>query len=455
MIVIGGGPGGYVAAVRSGQLGMKTALVEKEALGGTCLNWGCVPTKSLLRNAEVVHLLGQGRKFGFAFDNLSVEYAAAHKRSRSVVMRQTRRVAALMKNNGITVYQGAARFTGADAIVVEPDGIKLQARHIIIATGARNRSLPGVDYDGEKIISFRKALELTEVPQSALIVGAGPIGMEFATVWNRYGTKVTVLEMMPHALPLEDEEISIEAQKQFKKEGITVLTDTLVDNVQATGTGVEVTVRTGDSSETFTVDTVLVSIGFIPNIDALDLGRAGVATARGAVEVDDAMLTSIPHIYAIGDVTAKMGLAHVASAQGMIAVEAIAGKKTTPLSYTNIPRCTYTHPEVASVGLTEQQARGQGLEVVSAACPFIANGKAMAMDDNSGLVKIVAEARNKTILGVHLVGGHVTELVAGATGMISLAANAFQVGAAVHPHPTMSEAIMEAAHKLCGHAIHI
>ncbi len=455
VIVIGGGPGGYVAAVRASQLGMKTAVVEKEALGGTCLNWGCVPTKALLRNAEVIHLLGKGRAFGFSFDNLEVDYAAAHKRSRSVVKRQTRRVGALMKNNGITVHQGAARFTGADTLVVEPDGIQLQAKHIIIATGAKSRSLPGAAYDGDNIISFRRALELTEVPSSAVIVGAGPIGMEFATVWNRYGTKVTVVEMMAHALPLEDEEISVEAEKQFKKAGITLKTGALVETVTKVADGVEVAVKTGDHRETLTVDTVLVAIGFAANTEGLELDKAGVATDHGAIAVDETMRTSTGHIYAIGDVNAKMGLAHVASAQGVIAAEAISGKPTVPMRYADVPRCTYAHPEVASVGLTEQQAKAQGLEVITAHSPFLANGKAMAMDDNSGFAKVVAEAKSKKILGVHLVGGHVTELVAGPTGMLELGADAKQFGATVHPHPTLSEALMEAAHALCGHAIHI
>ena len=455
VVVIGGGPGGYVAAVRASQLGMKTALVEKEALGGTCLNWGCVPTKSLLRNAEVIHLLSKGRAFGFTFDHLTVDYAAAHKRSRSVVMRQTRRVEALMKKHGITVYRGAARFADAHRLVVEPDGTRLRAGHIIIATGAKSRPLPGAAYDGEKIISFRRALELTQVPPSALIVGAGPIGMEFATVWNRYGANVTVVEMVDRALPLEDEEISIEAEKQFKKEGITIKTGALVDAVMPAAKGVEVIVNTGDGRETLTVDTVLVAIGFEANTEALELDRAGVTTERGVIVADETMRTSAGHIYAIGDVNGKMGLAHVASAQGMIAAESIAGKPVAAIRYTDIPRCTYAYPEVASVGLTEQRAKEQGHDVIVARSPFLANGKALAMDDNSGFAKVVAEAQSKKILGVHLVGGHVTELVAGATGMIESGADADRLGATVHPHPTLSEALMEAAHALCGHAIHI
>lgn len=455
LIVIGGGPGGYVAAVRASQLGLKTALVEKEALGGTCLNWGCIPTKSLLRNAEVIHLLGRGRAFGFSFDNLVVDYAAAHKRSRQVVMRQNRRVALLMKNASVTVYEGMARFTGPDTLMVSPSGTSLKAGHIIIATGAASRELPGCPCDGEKIINYRHALELTEAPESALIVGAGPIGMEFATLWNRYGCRVTVVEAMGNALPFEDREISTEAEKQFKRNGIIIKTETLVEGVASAEDGVAVTLKSEDNTESITVDMVLVAIGFTPNCASLDLDKAGVMVSRGAIDVDEKMRTNTPHIYAIGDVNGKMGLAHVASAQGIIAAETMAGNTTAPLNYNDIPRCTYAHPEVASVGLTEARAREQGHDVITARCPFAANGKAVAMDDNSGFVKIVAERENKKILGVHLVGGHVTELVAGATGMIALGATAEQLGNTVHPHPTLSESLMEAAQALCGHAIHI
>jgi dihydrolipoamide dehydrogenase len=455
VIIIGGGPGGYVAAARAAQLGMKTALVEKEALGGTCLNWGCIPTKSLLKNAEVIHLLSRGRAFGFSFDNLVVDYALAHKRSRQVVMRQNRRIQALMKNTGITVYEGTACFTHPDTVMVAPSGTRLQATHIIIATGSESRELPGFACDGERIINFRNALQLTAVPESALIVGAGPIGMEFATLWNRYGCRVTVAELMPHALPFEDEEISVEAEKQFKRNGINLKTETLVEAILLDDQGVLVTVKTGDKKETLVVEKVLVAIGFAPNCEGLDLENAGVTLSKGAIDVDETMRTNVPHIYAIGDVNGKMGLAHVASAQGMIAADAIAGRPTAPLDYINIPRCTYANPEVASVGLTESRAREQGYEIITALSPFAGNGKAVAMDDNTGFAKVVAEAHTKKILGVHLVGGHVTELVAGATGMISLGATAEQLADTVHPHPTLSEALMEAAHALCGQAIHV
>jgi dihydrolipoamide dehydrogenase len=455
LIVIGGGPGGYVAAVRASQLGIKTALVEKESLGGTCLNWGCIPTKALLRNAEVIHLLSKGRSFGFSCDNLTVDYAAAYKRSRSVVSRQTRRVASLMKNHAITVFDGRASLVSPNEVAIEPSGQTITAEHIIIATGSTSRELPGTLLDCQRIINFRQALDFTSLPDSAVIVGAGPIGMEFATLWNRYGTKVTVVELLPRVLPLEDDAISAEAHKQFTRNGIAIRTGTKVQGISATADGVQVSVSDGETEETISARTVLVAIGFAPDITTLGLEAAGVAVLRGAIEVDEKMRTNVPTIFAIGDVTAKMGLAHVASAQGMIAAEAIAGRPTRPLVYADIPRCTYAHPEVASVGLTERQAREQGFDVRTAQCPFVANGKAMAMEDNSGFVKIVSDAGSKKILGVHLIGGHVTELVAGATGMLSLYATVEDLARTVHPHPTLSEAIMEAAHALCGHAIHI
>lgn len=456
LVVIGGGPGGYAAAVRGTQLGMSTALIEREALGGTCLNWGCVPTKSLLRNSEVIHLLSKGRTFGFSFDKLEINYGAAHKRSRSVVKRQTKRIAALMKNSGVDVYEGSASFTGPNSIEVSESGEMIEAKNFVIATGTKSRALPGAPYDNENIISFRQALSMTEVPKSAIIIGAGPIGMEFATVWNSYGTQVTVVEAMPNILPFEDADVCAEAEKQFKKNGITVKTGAFVDGVETTDDGVAVTLKNDGELETVTAEKVLVSIGFIPNTKNLGLEKAGVATTdRDAIEVDETMRTSADHIYAIGDVNGKMGLAHVASAQAMIAVEAIAGKDTQKIEYQNVPRCIYSRPEVASVGLTEKQAQDKGYDVSATQCPFIANGKAMGMDDNSGFVKIVSDANTGKILGVHMVGGHVTEMISGPTGMIFLDGSVEDLGNTIHPHPTLSEAIMEAAHKLSGHAIHI
>ncbi len=455
VVVIGGGPGGYVAAVRARQLGFKTALIEKEHMGGTCLNWGCIPTKSLLRNAEIIHLLSKGRAYGFTFDNLEIDYSAAHKRSRSVVSRQTKRVEFLMKNSGVAVYSGTGSFVNVDQVKIEPSGQILQGTNIILATGSSPRPLPGVSCDGEKIITYKEALNLTRVPESAVIVGAGPIGMEFATIWNRYGSKVTVVEMLPHVLPFEDEDISLEAAKQFKRNRIQLLCETAVESISVTADSVDTTIENINGTKVLNAEVVMLSIGVTANSEGLGLDQVGVETANGNVIVDKQMRTSQPNIFAIGDLTGKMPLAHVASAQGIIAIETIAGKPARELHYPDIPRCTYAQPEVASVGLTEKQAREKGYKVVTSQCPFVANGKALAVDDNSGFVKIVANEEDKKILGVHLIGGHVTELVAGPAGMISLDSKVEDLGNSVHPHPTLSETLMEAAHALCGHAIHI
>ncbi len=456
VVVIGGGPGGYVAAIRASQLGLKTALVEKENLGGVCLNWGCIPTKSLLRNAEVIHTLSEGKTFGFSFENLKVDYGAAHKRSRQVAARQSKGVTFLMRKNKITVVNGTAKLTGATTIEVQPSGETLTAKHIILATGAKPRLIPGVAADGEKIITYRHALDLTDAPKSAVIVGAGPIGVEFATLWKRYGATVTVVEMLPRVLPLEDEDISKEAARQFKRAGLKIKTGARVDAITPTETGVEVTVSAGDAQETIAAEKVLVAIGFVPNTENLGLDAAGVKlTERGHIAVDDQMRTNVANIFAIGDVNGKMGLAHVASAQGIIAAEAIAGKETHALKYTDIPRCTYAYPEVASVGLTEAQAREQGFDVETAQFPFLPNGKALAMGENVGFVKIVANKKYKEILGVHLIGAHVTEMIAGPAGMLTVEATAEDISQTVHPHPTMSEVIMEAAHVLTGMPIHL
>jgi dihydrolipoamide dehydrogenase len=456
VVVIGGGPGGYVAAVRSAQLGFKTAVVEKEAVGGVCVNWGCIPTKALLRNAEVIHTLGQGKAFGFSAGDVNVDYEAAYKRSRQVAKRQGRRVESLLKNHQVDVIGGTARFEDADTVSVEPDGGRISARYFIIATGAKSRRVPGVDFDGRRVITYRRALEMTQAPESVVVIGAGPIGMEFATIWNRYGARVTVVEMMPRALPLEDDEIGPEVERQFKRAKIPVKTGAKVSGVDVGDDGVRVTVSQERGDEEIEAQVVLAAIGFVPNSDDLGLDRAGVAVdERGAITIDDAMRTSAENIFAIGDVTAKLGLAHTASAQGVVAAEAMAGRSTLPLSYHNIPRCTYSWPETASVGLTEAQAKEAGYDVRAVVSPFAPNGKAVAMNENVGFVKLVAESKDDRVLGVHMVGPHVTELIAGPTGLIALGATVDQMAAAVYPHPTLSEAVMEGAHALAGHAIHI
>jgi dihydrolipoamide dehydrogenase len=452
-IVIGSGPGGYVAAIRASQLGQKTAVVEKEHVGGICLNWGCIPTKALLRNAEVINLLQQGKTFGFKFENLSVDYSVAQKRSRQVSNRLVKGVGFLMKKNNIEVIEGFAKLKSKSEI--EVDGATHTAKNIILATGARPRSIPGVDLDGDKLLNYHHALEITTVPASLIVVGAGAIGMEFAHVFHSYGAEVTVVEMLPHVLPLEDVEVSQEVEKQFKRAGVKVKTNTKVEKVETGAEGVTITVSQDGKQETLQAEKALIAIGVAPNSENMGLAEVGVKLERGYIQVDERMATSVPGIYAIGDVTGKLALAHVASAQGLIAAEAAAGREIHPLKYHNMPRCTYTHPEVASVGLTEQQARDQGYEVKTGQFPFQPNGKALGIADNIGFVKIVAEAKYNEVLGIHMVGPHVTELLAGPTGMINLETTVEELARTVHPHPTLSEVVMEAAHVTLGEAIHI
>jgi dihydrolipoamide dehydrogenase len=455
VVVIGGGPGGYVAAIRARQLGLKTALVEKEALGGVCLNWGCIPTKALLRNAEVIRTLGEGKAFGFSFDTstLKVDYAVAQQRSRQVSGRLVKGVTFLMKKNEVDVVEGTAVIKSPTQVVVGDQ--ELTTKNIIVATGARPRSVPGVTIDGQLVISSREALELTQLPASVVVIGAGAIGVEFASVWNSYGVSVTVVEMLPAVLPLEDADISTELEKLLKKQKINVRTGTRVEKVDTAGGKVTLTVSKDGATETLTADKVLMAIGVTPNSERIGLEAAGVQTERGFIKIDDHMRTNVTGIYAIGDVTGKLALAHVASAQGIVAAETIAGHQTEPLSYTKMPRCVYCHPEVASVGLSEAQAREQGHTVKIGQFPFRANGKALGLDDYEGFVKVVADEEYNELLGVHIIGPHVTELIAGPTGMLRLEATLEELARTVHPHPTLSEAIMEAAHAALGEAIHI
>ncbi|MDM8521554.1 dihydrolipoyl dehydrogenase [Anaerolineales bacterium HSG6] len=452
-IVIGGGPGGYVSAIKASQLGQKTALIEAKHLGGICLNWGCIPTKSLLRNAEVINLLREGKKYGFSLENLTVDYSIAHKRSRKVSGRLTKGIAFLMKKNKIDVYEGYGTLTSSTQ--VEVNGETHTAKNIIIATGSRARTIPGVEVNGKTVLTYHETLQLTEAPKSMVVIGAGAIGMEFSYVFNSYGTDVTVVEMLPNVLPLEDIEVSKEIGKQFKRHKINVHADTRVEKIDDHGDSVTITISKGDKTETIQAEKVLVSIGVVPNSENLGLEAAGVATTeQGHIAVDDQMRTNVSNIYAVGDVTGKLALAHVGSAQGIIAAEAIAGRETSVLKYENMPRCTYTHPEVASVGLTETQAKEQGYEVKVGKYSFQANGKALGMGENAGFVKIVAEAKYNEILGMHMVGPHVTEMLAGPTGMINLESTLEELAHTVHPHPTLSEVIMEATHAALGEPIH-
>ena len=459
LIVIGAGPGGYVAAIRASQLGLRTAIVEREHVGGICLNWGCIPTKALLRNAEVLSLLRRGREFGFTFDNLQVDFAAAIRRSRQVSQRLVKGVNFLLRKNQIDLVEGKGRLLAQGRVVVEPDGRVLEARHIILATGARSRSLPGLVIDGERIITSRHALAREECPDSIIVVGAGAIGVEFAHIYQTYGARVTLVEMLPRVLPLEDEEISDTLAKTLRKQKIAVRTSTRTEGATFTDDGVAVRVKNVDSGEeeTLSAEVVLVAIGVRPNSEDLGLETVGVEVGRrGFVPVDGFMRTNVPGIYGIGDLTGKLLLAHVASAQGLVAAEHIAGHKTQPLEdYGFMPRCTYSHPQVASLGLTEAQAREQGHEIRVGKFPFQAIGKALALAEREGFVKIIADAVSGEILGAHMIGPEVTELLPELALARTLEATPEEIARTVHAHPTLSEAIMEAAHGVEGQAIHL
>ncbi len=460
VIVIGAGPGGYVAAIRASQLGLKTAIVEKEWLGGVCLNIGCIPSKSLLKNAEVAHLLRTGsRTFGFSFDNLKLDFSKAVKRSRQVSGRLTKGVGFLMKKNNIDVHMGTAKLTTKDTVAVTDEEGKVQelkAKNIIIATGASPFIIPGVEIDGEKVVTYREAILQDKLPESVIIVGSGAIGVEFATVWNSYGVDVTIVEMLPRLVPLEDEEVSAELGKAFKKSKINALTGHKVESIETTKKGVKVVVSNEDGEQTLEAEQALMAIGFRPNVSGIGLEEVGVKlTDGGAIEIDERMATNIPGIWAIGDVTAKLMLAHVGSAQGMICAENIAGVETNTLDYEMMPRATYCHPQVASFGITEEQAVERGYEVNVGRFPFQANGKALGLGESAGWVKIVSDAKYGEILGAHMIGPEVTELLPELTIAQMMELTAAEIARNVHAHPTLSEVLMEAAHSVEGHAIHI
>lgn len=462
VIVIGGGPGGYVAAIRAAQLGQKVACVEQEALGGICLNWGCIPTKSLLRNAEIANILtGESKEFGFSFDNLKLDYAVAHKRSRQVSERLVKGIGFLFKKNGVTHVQGAAHLLGPQQVRVEPSGQVLEAKRIIIATGARARSLPGMAVDGKTIITYRQALDLTAAPKRLIVVGAGAIGMEFAYVFRAYGAEVTVIEMLPHVLPLEDDDTAAEVAKAFKKAGIKTLVNTRTEGVETSDAGVKVRVKdqASGAEQTLEADMVLVAVGVAPNTQGIGLEAAGVQTdKRGFIPVDEYMRTNVPGVYAIGDVTGKLMLAHVASAMGIVAAEHAAGHEARPIKdadYAFMPRCTYCKPQVASLGYTEAQAKEKGYEIKVGKFPFVASGKALGLNEKDGFVKIIADAKYGEILGAHMVGPEVTELLPELALARTWELTAEEIAHTVHAHPTLSEALMEAAHAIAGQAIHM
>lgn len=468
VVVVGSGPGGYVAAIRAAQLGLKTAIVERESLGGVCLNWGCIPTKALIHNAEVLEELHNAADFGFSFENLHVDFGKAVKRSRDIVARQTRGVAFLMKKNKIDVIEGHGVFTDDHTVKVTPTEFMPEAKeqsitaaHFVVATGARARSLPGTEIDGKQVIQYRDALVLDEVPKKLIVVGSGAIGMEFSYVYSTYGAEVTVVEMLDQLLPLEDAEVAAEIQKVFNKKGIKTLISTRTEKVEVAKKGVTVTVKNlkTEETETLTADKVLMAIGVQPNTENVGLDAAGVKLdKRGFIEIDEVMRTSVPHIYAIGDCTGKLALAHVASAMGLVAAETIAGAATMPIPadrYIFMPRCTYCEPQVASLGYTEAQAKEKGFDVRVGKFPFMPNGKAQALGAKVGFVKIIADAKYGEILGAHLVGTGVTELLPELSLAQMMEITPAEIARNVHAHPTLSEVIMEAAHAVEGHPIHM
>jgi dihydrolipoamide dehydrogenase len=459
VVVIGAGPGGYVSAIRASQLGLKTAIVDKQWLGGVCLNVGCIPSKALLKNAEVAHLLRErGKEFGFSFENLQLDYGVAVKRSRQVSDRLTKGVGFLMKKNNVDVHMGAGYLSDRDTVrVTDKDGqvTELKAKNIILATGASAASIPGVEIDGQKVVTYWEAILQSHLPKSVVIIGGGAIGVEFATVWNAYGTQVTIVEMLPRIIPLEDEEVSAELGKSFQKQGIKVLAGHKVLSVEKTEVGVTVKVSGADGEKILEADQALMSIGFKPNSKGLGLEELGVTIGpRGFVEVDERMATNVPGIWAIGDVTGKFLLAHVASAMGVIAAENIAEVETVTIDYRMVPRATYCHPQVASFGLTEVQAKEAGYEVKIGRFNFQPNGKALGLGDYAGFVKLVTDAKYGEILGAHMIGPEVTELLPELTLAQRMELTPAEIARNIHAHPTLSEVIMEAAEAAEGHSVH-
>jgi len=459
VIVVGAGPGGYVCAIRAAQLGKKTAIIDKEWLGGVCLNIGCVPSKSLLRNAEVAHTLQErGKEFGFKIEGLTLDYAAAVKRSRQVSNRLTKGVGFLMKKNKIDVHMGEARFTGANGLeVTAEDGTtqQLQAKDIVLATGAHPMMIPGIEPDGTRVLTYREAILQEDLPKSVVIIGAGAIGLEFATIWNAYGVDVTLVEMLPRIAPLEDEDVSKELTKAYNKRGIKTLVGTRVESVEVLKTKVKVKVTGEGGEETLDADQALLATGFRPNTDGIGLDSAGVTLDdHGFPVIDDRMGTNVPGIWAIGDVTGKLMLAHVASAMGLVCAENIAGVETVVLDYEMMPRATYCQPQTASFGLTEAQAKERGYELKVGSFPFQANGKALGLGDYAGWVKLVTDSKYGEILGAHMIGPEVTELLPELTLAQMMELTPAEIARNVHAHPTLSEVLMEAAHDAEGHAVH-
>jgi len=458
IIVLGSGPGGYVTAIRASQLGFKTAIIEKESLGGVCLNWGCIPTKALLKSAQVFEYLKHAEDYGLSAENVNYDFDAVVKRSRGVADGMSKGVQFLMKKNKIEVINGFGKLKSGKKVEVKAESgetTEYTADNIIIATGARSRELPSLPQDGEKVIGYRKAMSLKKQPKKMIVVGSGAIGMEFAYFYHSMGTEVTVVEYMPNIVPVEDEDVSKQLERSFKKSGVKIKTSAEVTKVDTSGDGVKATIKTKKGEEVLEADIVLSAVGIKTNIENIGLEDVGIATDRDKIIVNDYYQTNIPGYYAIGDVTPGQALAHVASAEGIICVEKLAGMHVEALDYGNIPGCTYCIPEIASVGLTEKQAREKGYDLKIGKFPFSASGKAKAAGTPDGFVKVIFDAKYGEWLGCHMIGVGVTDMIAEAVVARKLETTGHEVLKAVHPHPTMSEAVMEAVADAYDEVIHL
>ena len=458
VIVLGSGPGGYVTAIRASQLGLKTAIIEKESLGGVCLNWGCIPTKALLKSAQVFEYLKHADDYGLTVENYDKDFDAVVNRSRNVAGTMSKGVQFLMKKNKIEVIMGYGTLkAGKKVAVASEDGSETvyEANHVIIATGARARELPSLPQDGKKVIGYREAMTLPKQPKKLIVVGSGAIGVEFAYFYNAIGTDVTIVEYMPRIVPVEDEEISKQMERSFTKSGIKVMTSAEVTKVDTSSKGVKATVKTDKGEEVLGADIVLSAVGIKTNIENIGLEEIGIATDRDKIIVNDFYQTNLPGYYAIGDVTSGQALAHVASAEGILCVEKIAGQPVEPIDYNNIPGCTYCFPEIASVGYTEEQAKEKGYEIKVGKFPFTASGKAQAGGHTDGFVKVIFDAKYGEWLGCHMIGAGVTDMIAEAVVGRKLETTGHEILKAVHPHPTMSEAVMEAVAAAYDEVIHI
>lgn len=453
VIVLGSGPGGYVAAIRASQLGLKTAIVEKENLGGVCLNWGCIPTKALLKSAQVFDYLKHADSYGLTVKEFDKDFGKVVDRSRGVAEGMSKGVQFLMKKNKIDVIEGLGKLKPGKKVDVE--GKEYTADHIIIATGARSRELPNLKQDGKKVIGYREAMTLKKQPESMIVVGSGAIGSEFAHFYNSMGTKVTIVEFLPNLVPLEDEDVSKQFERSFKKAGIKVMTNSSVEKLDTSGKLVKATVKTKKGEETLEAEIVLSAVGIASNLENIGLEEVGIVTDKGKIQVNDFYQTNIPGYYAIGDVVPGPALAHVASAEGITCVEKIAGLNVEPIDYGNIPGCTYASPEIASVGMTEKQAKEAGYELKVGKFPFSASGKASASGEKDGFVKVIFDAKYGEWLGCHMIGAGVTDMIAEAVLGRKLETTGHEVLKAIHPHPTMSEAVMEAVADAYGEVIHL